>query len=65
MVRRVAPDGTITTIAGAPDQVGIVLGPAPGLAAPLGMALAGDSLVTVDGGAVLLLRHGAIDPADR
>jgi hypothetical protein len=29
------------------------------------MALAGDSLVTVDGGAVLLLRHGAIDPADR
>jgi hypothetical protein len=58
-IRKVTPIGTTTTIAGTAGMVGIVLGAAPRLASPLGLAIVGDSIVVSDANAVLLLRHGA------
>jgi sugar lactone lactonase YvrE len=57
-IRKIAPDGTTTTIAGTAGVTGIVLGATPRFARPTGLSIDGDSLVITDGNAVLLLRHG-------
>ena len=58
-IRKITPAGHVTTLAGVPSQVGIVLGATPGFAAPIALTMVGDSLAVVDGGAILLLRHAA------
>lgn len=56
-IRKVTPAGHVTTLAGVPNHVGIVLGESPGFAAPIALTVVGDSLAVVDGGAILRLRH--------
>jgi sugar lactone lactonase YvrE len=58
-VRKITPAGVTTTIAGTAGKIGIVLGDHPGLAAPVGITIVGDSLVVTDTDAVLVLRHAA------
>lgn len=58
-VRKITPAGVVTTVAGTAGKSGIVLGAHPGLGAPVGVAIVGDSLVVTDTNAVLLLRHAA------
>ena len=58
-IRKITPAGVTTTIAGLPGVRGIALGAAARFAAPVGIAVSGDSLVITDANAVLLLRHGA------
>jgi sugar lactone lactonase YvrE len=57
-IRKIAPDGTTTTLAGTAGVVGIVLGATPRFAIPFGLAIDGDSLLITDANAVLVLRHG-------
>jgi sugar lactone lactonase YvrE len=56
-IRKITPDGTVSTIAGTPGRGKIVLGTSPGLSQPTGLAITGASLVITDGFGVLLLRH--------
>lgn len=58
-LRKVTPDGVTTTVAGTVGVAGILLGAAPRLSGPIGLALVGDSVVISDSNAILLLRHGA------
>jgi DNA-binding beta-propeller fold protein YncE len=58
-VRKVTPEGVVTTIAGVPGSAAIVLGETPRFAFPQHLAIVGDSLVITDNNAILLLRHGA------
>jgi sugar lactone lactonase YvrE len=58
-IRKVTPTGMTTTIAGTPGAAGILLGTAPRLAFPQGLAIAGDSLIISDTNAILQLHLGA------
>jgi putative heme iron utilization protein len=58
-LRKVTPTGITTTIAGTVGVAGVVLGSAPRLGFPQGLAIVGDSIVFTDNNAILLLRHGA------
>ena len=58
-IRKIAPTGATTTVAGRAGVAGIVLGAIPQFASPQGLVIAGDSIVISDANAILLLRHGA------
>jgi hypothetical protein len=58
-IRKVTPDGTVTTIAGRAGVHQITLGDTPGFASPHALVVVGDSIVVVDHNAVLLLRPRA------
>lgn len=55
VIRKVTPDGKVTTVAGKAGVAQVVLGQDPGLAFPCCVAIAGDSLLIVDQGAILRL----------
>jgi hypothetical protein len=59
VIRKIAPTGTTTTLAGTPGVSGIVLGAMPRFGTPIRLAIVGDSIAVLDIDAVLLLRHGA------
>ncbi|MEZ4364380.1 MAG: hypothetical protein R3B48_29665 [Kofleriaceae bacterium] len=58
-IRKVTAAGVVTTLAGRAGMTGITLGTTPGFAFPLGLVIAGDSIVIADTHAILFLRHGA------
>ena len=58
-IRKVTPMGVTTTIAGTPALAEVVLGATAGLAFPQSLAIVDDSIVIIDGDAILVLRHGA------
>ncbi|HEY1816512.1 MAG TPA: hypothetical protein VGG74_29400 [Kofleriaceae bacterium] len=59
-IRKITPAGVVTTVAGTPGHVGILLGTTPNFSGPLGLAFTGsDDLLIDDASAVLLLQHGA------
>lgn len=56
-IRKVTPDGSVTTIAGVAGSAAIVLGESPRFSFPQHLAIVGDSLVITDNNAILRLRH--------
>lgn len=61
-IRKVTPAGVVTTLAGDAHVVGIQLGAPPRFGAPVSVAVRGDDLVVVDGGALLVLRGALRQP---
>lgn len=57
-LRKIAPDGTTTTIGGVAGVADVVLGEDFRLAAPQGLAISRDAIVVSDAQAILALRHG-------
>ena len=56
-IRKITPSGVTTTLAGTAGVTGILLGRAPRLGHPRGLAITGDRLVICDANAILLLRQ--------
>jgi sugar lactone lactonase YvrE len=56
-IRKLTPDGTVSTIAGTAGHTGILLGAAPRFQAPNSLTIVGDDLIISDANAILRLRH--------
>jgi hypothetical protein len=54
VIRKIAADGTVSTLAGQPGVQGVQLGPLPGALSPRGLALADDKTLYVTSGNAVL-----------
>jgi sugar lactone lactonase YvrE len=59
VVRRITPDGQVTTIAGTPGRSGLVPGPLPGVLRPSSLAIVGRDLYIGVGTAIARIRNVA------